>query len=66
LALVIPANASGSYLYEVGDESLGIVSSPSPHIPQVGEMLEVMEGIPGQIPSRLFQIILEPMVSYTM
>ena len=64
LAFVFPEDASQSYLYEIERTSLGVISSPSPaQVPQVGEMFELAEQMPRQIPQRLFQMILEPLVS---
>lgn len=63
LAVIVPGNVSGNYLYEIESKSLGIISSPPSQIPRVGEMLELVERTPSQIRNRLLQIQLEPVVS---
>ena len=63
LAFIVPENASGSYLYEADSESLGVIFSPSPPIPGVGDILgRPVQETSGTIPNRLFQVVIEPEV----
>lgn len=64
LALLVPNDTSGGYLYEGDGTSLGVISSPvPPSMPQVGEVLELQRQAPRQIPNVLFQLVLEPTVN---
>lgn len=64
VAFVIPEGASGRYLYETESTSPGVILSPAPQVPQVGnDSLELVTENLTQIPNRLFRLVLETVVS---
>lgn len=64
LAIIIPDDASGDYLYEIESTSQGAISNTPPPVPlpNVGEVLVLERESPRPIPSQLFRVVIEPLV----